>query len=172
MSRYHCAWQQLQHSESTEPPLNRHQQNAGRGERRQPGGQLTPLPPAHRCEHQQAHPDHKGIEAVKPFQKNLQVHLAARQQRAVTEWPVRAGKAGLHHAGGATDPHQGDQRHQQMGGKGGQPGAQSRGGARFADGRDMARSDCSEGFSLQWWGRHHSPLSAMDVTLTTAINHA
>ena len=51
---------------------------------------------------------------MKPFQEDLEVHLTPRQQRAVTQRPVRTGQTGLHDAGGTTDHHQRDQGHHQM----------------------------------------------------------
>jgi hypothetical protein len=64
---------------------------------------------------QQGNSNQKGIQPVKPLQKDLKVHLPSWQQGSVTEGPVRAGKTGLHHAGGSADHDQGDNRHHEVG---------------------------------------------------------
>ena len=45
---------------------------------------------------------------MKPFQENLDIHLPARQKRAVAERPVRTGESGLHHPGCTTDDNEGN----------------------------------------------------------------
>ena len=169
VGRHHGGGQQLQHREGAEAGLYRHQQHTQHGQRRLPGRQLAAPPQAGGRQHQQAHAHHKGIEAVEPFQEHLQVHLPARQQRAVAEGPVGTGQACLHHPGGPTDRHQGDQGDQQVGGQTGQPRLQKRGRGRPAG---ITIGDGSAGLSLQGWGNHRTPRLAIDVKLTMATRHA
>ena len=93
----------------TEQALAGHQDQQGSAGPGTPGGEILTSPEAPAREHQQAQADQKGVQAVKPLQEDLEVHLATRQEHPVAERPVGTGQTSLHHPRGTTDRHQGDQ---------------------------------------------------------------
>ena len=108
--------QQQGHGQGTEGTLERHQKKTGPAEPGQPAGQLLAFEHRRGRQHQHAETHDKGIEPVKPLQKNLQVHLATGQEAAVTKGPIGTGQAGLHHPGGAADHHKGYEGDDEVGG--------------------------------------------------------
>ncbi len=106
--------QQLRHGQRTKGALGRHQQQGRTAEPGQPAGLRRPLQQRDGQQHHQPDANQKGIEAVKPLQEHLEVHLTRRQQRPVAKGPVRAGQSSFHHAGGATDGDERDQCHHQL----------------------------------------------------------
>ena len=108
------------HGEGPQGSLEGHQGQGEAGDPRQPGGQPSTEGYPHANENQQGHPHHKGIQAVEPFQEDLDIHLLARQKAAVTEGPIWAGQTRFHHPGGPANRHQRHQGHNQMGGQQGE----------------------------------------------------
>ena len=61
------------------------------------------------CHHNQGDADNKGIQAMEPFQKNLEIHLAPGKEGAEAQGPVRTGQPCLHHPRCSTDDDESDQ---------------------------------------------------------------
>ena len=59
--------------------------------------------------------NHKGIQAVEPFQEHLDIHLLARQKAAVAEGPIGTGQTGLHDPGCPANRYQRHKSDHQMG---------------------------------------------------------
>lgn len=119
--------QQVGDGEGPECALHDHKGESQTADGGQPGGQSMPFQQACAAQHHQGHAHHEGIQAMEPFQKDLDVELASRKPLAVTERPVRAGQTGLHHPGCAADHHKGEGCDHEMGGERGQADAQGRG---------------------------------------------
>ena len=62
----------------------------------------------------QGNAHNEGVKPVEPFQKNLGIHLSARQKRSVTERPVRAGQTSLHDTCGPADDNECHNGHNQV----------------------------------------------------------
>jgi hypothetical protein len=56
----------------------------------------------------------KGIKAVKPFQKHLQIHLASRQKASVTKRPIWASQSCFHYSRCSSNHHKGNQGNDEM----------------------------------------------------------
>ena len=117
MGRHQRGGQEMGHGEGPQGSLEGHQSQGQGGNPRQPGRQPPTEGHTHANENQQGHANHKGIQAVEPFQEDLDVHLLARQKAAVTEGPIWACQTRFHHPGGPSNRHQRHERHNQMGGK-------------------------------------------------------
>ena len=117
MRCHHTGGKQLQHGQSTKPPLQHHQKHQNGIARQQPFRQLITPPPGGSQLDEQRHTDHESVEPVKPLQEDLEIHLPSWQERAVAERPVGAGQPGLHYTRRATDHHKSHKGDHQMAGE-------------------------------------------------------
>jgi hypothetical protein len=66
---------------------------------------------------EQGDTNNKGIQAVEPLQKHLEIHLPPWKQAAVAERPIRTGQSCFHDTGCPSNHHKGDQSDDQVSGE-------------------------------------------------------
>jgi hypothetical protein len=117
MSRDNSGWKQLEHGESTQTALQR---NHAHESQAQPGHPSRKEPSPYDGNdglNKQSHAHDESVQPVEPLEKNLSIHLLARQKRSVTERPVRTGQTGFHDPCRPTDNNECNNGHNQVGRK-------------------------------------------------------